>query len=116
MARIHVKLDQSIKAESSSGKPGATSSSINTTRLSLPDITDNRTDKRIYFSFAEGSTPAYWVTIVKMARSKSNLPKKIQSSYELKQYISDDKLLEILIWQYPSMTSCKWAPQELDGS
>ncbi len=62
--RIDVKLDQSIKAESSGGKPSDFQLNKYYTLISAGSITDNRTDKRIYFSFAEGSTPLYWVTLV----------------------------------------------------
>ena len=100
--RIDVKLDQSIKAESSGDKPGDFQLNKYYTLISAGSITDNRTDKRIYFSFAEGSTPLYWVTIVENGEIKVKFTTQDPSSYdELKNYISDDKLLEILIQHNP---------------
>ena len=100
--RIDVKLDQSIKAESSGGKPGDFQLNKYYTLISAGSITDNRTDKRIYFSFAEGSTPLYWVTLVENGEIKVKFTKEDPSSYnELKGYIDDDKLLEILIQHNP---------------
>ena len=119
--RIDVKLDQSIKAESSSGKPGDFQLNKYYTLISAGSITDNRTDKRIYFSFAEGSTPLYWVTIVENGEIKVKFTKEDPSSYdELKQYISDDKLLEILIQHNPKddfvqMAGTANQHKELDG-
>lgn len=100
--RIDVKLDQSIKAESSGGKPSDFQLNKYYTLISAGSITDNRTDKRIYFSFAEGSTPLYWVTLVENGEVKVKFTKEDPSSYnELKGYIADDKLLEILIQHNP---------------
>lgn len=119
--RIDVKLDQSIKAESSGGKPGDFQLNKYYTLISAGSITDNRTDKRIYFSFAEGSTPLYWVTIVENGEIKVKFTKEDPSSYnELKNYISDDKLLEILIQHNPKddfvqMAGTANQHKELDG-
>ena len=119
--RIDVKLDQSIKAESSSGKPGDFQLNKYYTLISAGSITDNRTDKRIYFSFAEGSTPLYWVTIVENGEIKVKFTTQDPSSYdELKNYISDDKLLEILIQHNPKddfvqMAGTANQHKELDG-
>ncbi|ETD26834.1 S6 family peptidase [Helicobacter canis] len=100
--RIEVKLDSSIKAESSGGKPGDFTLNKYYTLISAGSITDNRTDKRIYFSFAEGNTPLYWVTLVENGEVKVKFTKEDPSSYnELKGYIDDDKLLEILIQHNP---------------
>ena len=103
--RIEVKLDSSIKAESSnggSGKPGDFQLNKYYTLISAGSITDNRTDKRIYFTFADGNTPLYWVTIVENGEVKVKFTKEDPSSYnELKNYINDDKLLEILIQHNP---------------
>lgn len=119
--RIDVKLDQSIKAESSSGKPGDFQLNKYYTLISAGSITDNRTDKRIYFSFAEGSTPLYWVTLVENGEIKVKFTTQDPSSYdELKNYISDDKLLEILIQHNPKddfvqMAGTANQHKELDG-
>lgn len=122
--RIDVKLDQSIKAESSnggSGKPGDFQLNKYYTLISAGSITDNRTDKRIYFSFAEGSTPLYWVTLVENGEVKVKFTKEDPSSYnELKGYIADDKLLEILIQHNPKddfvqMAGTANQHKELDG-
>lgn len=119
--RIDVKLDQSIKAESSGGKPGDFQLNKYYTLISAGSITDNRTDKRIYFSFAEGSTPLYWVTIVENGEIKVKFTTQDPSSYdELKNYISDDKLLEILIQHNPKddfvqMAGTANQHKELDG-
>ena len=119
--RIDVKLDQSIKAESSSDKPGDFQLNKYYTLISAGSITDNRTDKRIYFSFAEGSTPLYWVTIVENGEIKVKFTTQDPSSYdELKNYISDDKLLEILIQHNPKddfvqMAGTANQHKELDG-
>lgn len=119
--RIDVKLDQSIKAESSSGKPGDFQLNKYYTLISAGSITDNRTDKRIYFSFAEGSTPLYWVTLVENGEVKVKFTKEDPSSYnELKGYIDDDKLLEILIQHNPKddfvqMAGTANQHKELDG-
>lgn len=119
--RIDVKLDQSIKAESSGGKPGDFQLNKYYTLISAGSITDNRTDKRIYFSFAEGSTPLYWVTIVENGEVKVKFTKEDPSSYnELKGYIADDKLLEILIQHNPKddfvqMAGTANQHKELDG-
>ena len=100
--RIEVKLDQSIKAESSGDKPGDFQLNKYYTLISAGSITDNRTDKRIYFTFADGNTPLYWVTIVENGEVKVKFTKEDPSSYnELKNYINDDKLLEILIQHNP---------------
>ena len=119
--RIDVKLDQSIKAESSGDKPGDFQLNKYYTLISAGSITDNRTDKRIYFSFAEGSTPLYWVTIVENGEIKVKFTTQDPSSYdELKNYISDDKLLEILIQHNPKddfvqMAGTANQHKELDG-
>lgn len=119
--RIDVKLDQSIKAESSGGKPGDFQLNKYYTLISAGSITDNRTDKRIYFSFAEGSTPLYWVTLVENGEIKVKFTTQDPSSYdELKNYISDDKLLEILIQHNPKddfvqMAGTANQHKELDG-
>lgn len=119
--RIDVKLDQSIKAESSGGKPGDFQLNKYYTLISAGSITDNRTDKRIYFSFAEGSTPLYWVTLVENGEIKVKFTTQDPSSYdELKNYISDDKLLEILIQHNPKNDFIQMAGtanqhKELDG-
>lgn len=118
--RIDVKLDQSIKAESS-GKPGDFQLNKYYTLISAGSITDNRTDKRIYFSFAEGNTPLYWVTLVENGEVKVKFTKEDPSSYnELKGYIADDKLLEILIQHNPKddfiqMAGTANQHKELDG-
>lgn len=119
--RIDVKLDQSIKAESSGGKPGDFQLNKYYTLISAGSITDNRTDKRIYFSFAEGNTPLYWVTLVENGEVKVKFTKEDPSSYnELKGYIADDKLLEILIQHNPKddfiqMAGTANQHKELDG-
>lgn len=119
--RIDVKLDQSIKAESSGDKSGDFQLNKYYTLISAGSITDNRTDKRIYFSFAEGSTPLYWVTIVENGEIKVKFTTQDPSSYdELKNYISDDKLLEILIQHNPKddfvqMAGTANQHKELDG-
>ena len=102
--RIEVKLDSSIKAESSngSGKPGDFELNKYYTLISAGSITDNRTDKRIYFEFADKNNPLYWVTIVENGEVKVKFTKEDPSSYnELKNYINDDKLLEIVIQHNP---------------
>ena len=101
--RIEVKLDSSIKAESSGGsKPGDFQLNKYYTLISAGSITDNRTDKRIYFTFADDNTPLYWVTIVENGEVKVKFTKEDPSSYnELSKYINDDKLLEILIQHNP---------------
>lgn len=119
--RIDVKLDQSIKAESSSGKPGDFQLNKYYTLISAGSITDNRTDKRIYFEFANGNTPLYWVTLVENGEVKVKFTKEDPSSYnELKGYIDDDKLLEILIQHNPKddfvqMAGTANQHKELDG-
>lgn len=119
--RIDVKLDQRIKAESSGGKPSDFQLNKYYTLISAGSITDNRTDKRIYFSFAEGSTPLYWVTLVENGEVKVKFTKEDPSSYnELKGYIADDKLLEILIQHNPKddfiqMAGTANQHKELDG-
>lgn len=119
--RIDVKLDQSIKAESSGDKPGDFQLNKYYTLISAGSITDNRTDKRIYFSFAEGSTPLYWITLVENGEIKVKFTTQDPSSYdELKNYISDDKLLEILIQHNPKddfvqMAGTANQHKELDG-
>lgn len=119
--RIDVKLDQSIKAESSGGKPGDFQLNKYYTLISAGSITDNRTDKRIYFSFAEGNTPLYWVTLVENGEVKVKFTKEDPSSYnELRGYIADDKLLEILIQHNPKddfiqMAGTANQHKELDG-
>lgn len=122
--RIEVKLDSSIKAESSnggSGKPGDFQLNKYYTLISAGSITDNRTDKRIYFTFAEGNQPLYWVTIVENGEVKVKFTKEDPSSYnELKNYINDDKLLEILIQHNPKNDFVQMAGtanqhKELDG-
>ena len=119
--RIDVKLDQSIKAESSGDKPGDFQLNKYYTLISAGSITDNRTDKRIYFSFAGGNTPLYWVTLVENGEVKVKFTKEDPSSYnELKGYIADDKLLEILIQHNPKddfiqMAGTANQHKELDG-
>ncbi|BDB67264.1 hypothetical protein Hc94105_1481 [Helicobacter cinaedi] len=121
--RIEVKLDSSIKAESSngSGKPGDFQLNKYYTLISAGSITDNRTDKRIYFTFADGNTPLYWVTIVENGEVKVKFTKEDPSSYnELSKYINDDKLLEILIQHNPKNDYVQMAGtanqhKELDG-
>lgn len=120
--RIEVKLDSSIKAESSGGsKPGDFQLNKYYTLISAGSITDNRTDKRIYFTFADGNTPLYWVTIVENGEVKVKFTKEDPSSYnELKNYINDDKLLEILIQHNPKNDYVQMAGtanqhKELDG-
>lgn len=122
--RIEVKLDSSIKAESSnggSGKPGDFQLNKYYTLISAGSITDNRTDKRIYFEFADGNTPLYWVTIVENGEVKVKFTKEDPSSYnELSKYINDDKLLEILIQHNPKNDFVQMAGtanqhKELDG-
>lgn len=119
--RIDVKLDQSIKAESSGGKPSDFQLNKYYTLISAGSITDNRTDKRIYFSFADGNTPLYWVTLVENGEVKVKFTKEDPSSYnELKGYIADDKLLEILIQHNPKddfvqMAGTANQHKELDG-
>ncbi|MDY5950434.1 MAG: S6 family peptidase [Helicobacter sp.] len=101
--RIDVKLDESIKAPNGSGN-GNGDFQLNKyyTLISAGSITDNRTDKRIYFEFAENNTPLYWVTIVEDGQVKVKFTKEDPSSYnELKNYINDDKLLEIVIQHNP---------------
>ena len=100
--RIEVKLDSSIKAESSGNGNGDFQLNKYYTLISAGSITDNRTDKRIYFTFADGNTPLYWVTIVENGEVKVKFTKEDPSSYnELSKYINDDKLLEILIQHNP---------------
>ena len=100
--RIEVKLDSSIKAESSGNGNGDFQLNKYYTLISAGSITDNRTDKRIYFTFAEGNQPLYWVTIVENGEVKVKFTKEDPSSYnELSKYINDDKLLEILIQHNP---------------
>ena len=119
--RIEVKLDQSIKAESSGDKPGDFQLNKYYTLISAGSITDNRTDKRIYFTFADGNTPLYWVTIVENGEVKVKFTKEDPSSYnELSKYIDDDKLLEILIQHNPKNDFVQMAGtanqhKELDG-
>lgn len=120
--RIEVKLDSSIKAESSGGsKPGDFQLNKYYTLISAGSITDNRTDKRIYFTFADGNTPLYWVTIVENGEVKVKFTKEDPSSYnELSKYINDDKLLEILIQHNPKNDYVQMAGtanqhKELDG-
>ena len=119
--RIEVKLDSSIKAESSSNGSGDFQLNKYYTLISAGSITDNRTDKRIYFTFADGNTPLYWVTIVENGEVKVKFTKEDPSSYnELKNYINDDKLLEILIQHNPKNDFVQMAGtanqhQELDG-
>lgn len=120
--RIEVKLDSSIKAESSGGsKPGDFQLNKYYTLISAGSITDNRTDKRIYFTFADDNTPLYWVTIVENGEVKVKFTKEDPSSYnELSKYINDDKLLEILIQHNPKNDYVQMAGtanqhKELDG-
>lgn len=121
--RIEVKLDSSIKAESSNGgsKPGDFQLNKYYTLISAGSITDNRTDKRIYFTFADGNTPLYWVTIVENGEVKVKFTTQDPSSYnELSKYIDDDKLLEILIQHNPKNDYVQMAGtanqhKELDG-
>lgn len=99
--RIDVKLDESIKAPNGNGKDDFQLNKYYTL-ISAGSITDNRTDKRIYFEFAENNTPLYWVTIVEDGQVKVKFTKEDPSSYnELKNYINDDKLLEIVIQHNP---------------
>lgn len=101
--RIDVKLDESIKAPNGSGN-GKDDFQLNKyyTLISAGSITDNRTDKRIYFTFDGNNTPLYWVTIVEDGQVKVKFTKEDPSSYnELKNYINDDKLLEIVIQHNP---------------
>ncbi|EEO24396.1 MULTISPECIES: S6 family peptidase [Helicobacter] len=101
--RIDVKLDESIKAPNGSGN-GNGDFQLNKyyTLISAGSITDNRTDKRIYFEFADKNNPLYWVTIVENGEVKVKFTKEDPSSYnELKNYINDDKLLEIVIQHNP---------------
>ena len=101
--RIDVKLDESIKAPNGSGN-GKDDFQLNKyyTLISAGSITDNRTDKRIYFEFADKNNPLYWVTIVENGEVKVKFTKEDPSSYnELKNYINDDKLLEIVIQHNP---------------
>ncbi|PKT76750.1 hypothetical protein BCM35_08045 [Helicobacter winghamensis] len=99
--RIDVKLDESIKApENSSG--GDFQLNKYYTLISAGSITDNRTDKRIYFDFANGNAPLYWVTLVENGEVKVKFIKEDPSSYkELSKYINNDRLLEILIQHNP---------------
>ena len=119
--RIEVKLDSSIKAESSGNGNGDFQLNKYYTLISAGSITDNRTDKRIYFTFADGNTPLYWVTIVENGEVKVKFTKEDPSSYnELKNYINDDKLLEILIQHNPKNDYVQMAGtanqhKELDG-
>ncbi|WP_295737591.1 S6 family peptidase [uncultured Helicobacter sp.] len=119
--RIEVKLDSSIKAESSGNGNGDFQLNKYYTLISAGSITDNRTDKRIYFTFADGNTPLYWVTIVENGEVKVKFTKEDPSSYnELKNYINDDKLLEILIQHNPKNDFVQMAGtanqhKELDG-
>ena len=121
--RIEVKLDSSIKAESSNGgsKPGDFQLNKYYTLISAGSITDNRTDKRIYFTFADDNTPLYWVTIVENGEVKVKFTTQDPSSYnELSKYINDDKLLEILIQHNPKNDFVQMAGtanqhKELDG-
>lgn len=102
--RIDVKLDSSIKAPDSSSGNGSGDFQLNKyyTLISAGSITDNRTDKRIYFTFDGNNTPLYWVTIVEDGQVKVKFTKEDPSSYnELKNYINDDKLLEIVIQHNP---------------
>lgn len=99
--RIDVKLDSSIKAPDSNGKDDFQLNKYYTL-ISAGSITDNRTDKRIYFTFDGNNTPLYWVTIVEDGQVKVKFTKEDPSSYnELKNYINDDKLLEIVIQHNP---------------
>lgn len=119
--RIEVKLDSSIKAESSGNGNGDFQLNKYYTLISAGSITDNRTDKRIYFTFADGNTPLYWVTIVENGEVKVKFTKEDPSSYnELSKYINDDKLLEILIQHNPKNDYVQMAGtanqhKELDG-
>lgn len=119
--RIEVKLDSSIKAESSGNGNGDFQLNKYYTLISAGSITDNRTDKRIYFTFADGNTPLYWVTIVENGEVKVKFTKEDPSSYnELSKYIDDDKLLEILIQHNPKNDFVQMAGtanqhKELDG-
>ena len=97
--RIEVKLDESVqKGDSTNGFQ------LNKyyTLISAGSITDNRTDKRIYLSFAEGSTPLYWTTLVENGEVKVKFSEFDPSSYEeLSKVITDDALLKILIEHNP---------------
>ena len=99
--RIDVKLDESIKAPNGNGKDDFQLNKYYTL-ISAGSITDNRTDKRIYFTFDDQNNPLYWVTIVEDGQVKVKFTKEDPSSYnELKNYINDDKLLEIVIQHNP---------------
>ena len=121
--RITAKLDSSIKAPDSSGGNGSGDFQLNKyyTLISAGSITDNRTDKRIYFEFADKNNPLYWVTIVENGEVKVKFTKEDPSSYnELKNYINDDKLLEIVIQHNPKNDFVQMAGmanqhQELNG-
>lgn len=80
--RIDVKLDESIKAPNGSGN-GNGDFQLNKyyTLISAGSITDNRTDKRIYFEFADKNNPLYWVTIVENGEVKVKFTKEDPSSY-----------------------------------
>lgn len=120
--RIDVKLDESIKAPNGSSN-GKDDFQLNKyyTLISAGSITDNRTDKRIYFEFADKDNPLYWVTIVEDGQVKVKFTKEDPSSYnELKNYINDDKLLEIVIQHNPKNDFVQMAGmanqhQELNG-
>lgn len=118
--RIDVKLDESIKAPNGNGKDDFQLNKYYTL-ISAGSITDNRTDKRIYFEFADKNNPLYWVTIVENGEVKVKFTKEDPSSYnELKNYINDDKLLEIVIQHNPKNDFVQMAGmanqhQELNG-
>lgn len=97
--RIEVNLDSSVKK-------GDTSNGFQLnkyyTLVSAGSITDNRSDKRIYFSFANGVTPLYYTTLVENGEIKVKFSEFNPSSYqELSKVIKDDKLLQILIEHNP---------------
>ena len=116
--RIDVKLASSITAEAGEKASGFQLNKYYTL-ISAGTITDKRTDKRINFTFT--STPLYWVTLVENGEIKVKFTTQDPSSYdELKNYISDDKLLEILIQHNPKddfvqMAGTANQHKELDG-
>ena len=116
--RIEVKLDSSVqKGDNTNGFE------LNKyyTLISAGSITDNRADKRIYFSFASGVTPLYWTTLVENGEVKVKFSEFDPSSYaELSKVIKNDPLLEILIEHNPQNDFVQMAGTtnqhaELDG-
>lgn len=97
--RIEVRLDSSVqKGDNSNGFQ------LNKyyTLISAGSITDNRSDKRIYFDFANGVTPLYWTTLVEDGEVKVKFSEFNPSSYEeLSKVVSNDSLLQILIEHNP---------------